>query len=273
MKYKLAEALARILSFILNLVSPPKCAICKDILSESGELCPVCLSHFAHAMNRRCPLCGKTARSCTCRPRYMQYTTEIGEKRMLALTYFAKSDCTDPGDIASRRLVYAVKKSLPRSCVKFAARQISHELLRFFAREKLDITKWYITYPPRSREGIREFGFDQSKQLTRHISRYTGIKVIPCFKRNKGKMQKLLSTTERKMNADKIYELAPGCDVKDKRFLIIDDVITTGSTVNACAKLLLDGGASDAFPVCISRMKKKKRLPKRKSPKKLWFNR
>ncbi|MBQ7836487.1 MAG: ComF family protein [Clostridia bacterium] len=271
MKHKISQLLSVLLSFILNLVSPPKCAICKDLLEESGELCPICLEYFAHAMNRRCPICAKTARSCTCRPRYMQYTTELGSKRMLALTYFAKADCTDPGDIAARKLVYAVKKSSSRSCARFAARQLSHELLKFFAKEKLDISKWYITYPPRSNEGIRTYGFDQSKQLVSLISEYTGIKIMKCFKRKKGKMQKLLSTTERKMNADSLYGLLKDADVRDKRFLIIDDVITSGATVNACAALLLHNGAADAFPVCISRMKKKKRLPKRKAPKKLWF--
>lgn len=273
MKHKPIEIFARIASFVLRLMAPPKCAICGTLIDDSGELCHECLEYFAHAMNRRCPVCSKTARSCVCRPRNMFDTTSLGEKKLLALTYFAKNDCTDPGDIASRRLVYAVKKSPARSCVRFAARQISQELLKFFAKEKLDITSWCITYPPRSPKEARRFGFDQSKQLASLIAEYTGMKCISCFGRKCGKMQKNLTAAERKLNADEAYFLFSEESITDRKFIIVDDVVTTGSTVNACALLLKNSGATDIFPVCISRTKKKKRKPKRNSRGKLWFRR
>ncbi len=271
MKNKLTEILTRFASFILRLAAPPKCAICEELLYESGELCPYCLDGFAHAMNRRCPRCSKAARSCTCRPRNMFFTTEIGEKSLLSLTYFAKKDCTDAGDIVSRKLVYSVKKSMARDSARFSARQLSHELLRLFAKEKLDIEQWYITYPPRSKKEITRFGFDQSKQLASLIAEYTGMKFACTIERKGGEMQKNLSPAERKFNADSIYFLSKGFDPKGKRFIIVDDVITTGATVSACAMILTENGATDVFPISIARLKKKKRLPKRKSPGKLWF--
>ena len=84
-------------------------------------------------------------------------------------------------------------------------------------------------------------------------------------------MQKNLNAAERKINADNTYFLKDDVDVKGKKFVIVDDVITTGSTINACASLLISAGATDFFPVSVSRTKKKRRIPKRNSPAKLWF--
>ena len=249
--------LSRIFSFILDLIAPPKCTVCSTLLEDSGELCPRCLKHFTNAMNRRCPICLKTARSCTCRPRNMFETTEIGSKKLISLTYFAKANSTDLGDIVSRKLVYKVKKSYARSGARFAARMLSQEILKLFIKEKLTATDWYITYPPRSKIEAKKYGFDQSKELAQLISEYTDIKVMNCFSRNKSLMQKNLNIYERKINADNTYSLKKDIDVSNKHFIIVDDVITTGSTINACASLLIKAGAKDVFPVSISRTKKK----------------
>ncbi len=268
---KLIEFISKILSFLLNLVAPPKCSVCLTLLEESGELCPRCLKHFTDAMNRRCPLCLKTPRACTCKPRNLFETTDIGEKKLISLTFFAKADSTDKGDIVSRKLVYKIKKSYDRTGARFAARELSHQILKLFAKQKLNTEDWFITYPPRSRVEAKKYGFDQSQQLAKLISEYTGLKLISCFDRKNSKMQKNLNIAERKINADNTYSLKKDISVKGEKFVIVDDVITTGSTINACASLLMSAGATEVFPVSVSRTKKKRRIPKRNSPAKLWF--
>ncbi len=268
---EIIDILARIWSFILDLIAPPKCAVCSSLLEESGELCPTCLKYFTNAMNRRCPICLKTARSCICKPRNLFDTTEIGEKKLLSLTFFAKPESTDKGDIVSRKIVYGVKKSYVRSGARFVARQLSHEILKLLIKHKYDPSDWSITYPPRSKKEALKYGFDQSKELAKLISGYTGITYMECFDRKHSKMQKNLTAAERKINADGTYSLKKDICVSGKRFIIVDDVITTGSTINACAALLMAGGAAGVFPVTISRSKKKRRIPKRNSPAKLWF--
>jgi len=198
-------------------------------------------------------------------------TTPIGEKKLISLTFFAKPDSTDRGDIVSRKLVYKIKKSYDRTGARFAARELSHQLLKLFAKNKLNPEEWFITYPPRSRVEARKYGFDQSKQLAELIAGYTGIRLCACFDRNNSKMQKNLNVYERKINADSTYFLKNDVKIKGEKFIIVDDVITTGSTINACASLLMSAGASDVFPVSVSRTKKKRRIPNRNSPAKLWF--
>ena len=266
-----AEMFARLLSFVLRLVSPPKCVLCGSLIEEDGSLCPVCLKYYTAAMNRRCPVCAKTARSCTCRPYSMNSTSEVGEKRLIALSFLARPESTDNGDKATRHLVYTVKRRFDRGSVRFCARLLSHEILRHFVKNKEDLSEWSLTYPPRSRGEVVKYGFDQSKQLVRLISRYTGMKMERCFGRRTHKMQKTLNAFERRTNADEAYCLHKDAECKGKKYVIVDDVITTGATVNACANILFAAGAESVFPVCIARTKKRKRLPQRNSPNKLWF--
>ena len=267
----MAEWIARALSFVLRLVSPPKCPLCSTLIENDGVLCEKCLKYYTDAMNRRCPLCAKTARSCTCRPYSMTLTGEVGEKKLIALSFLARPESTDKGDMVTRRLVYNLKRNFARGSVKFSARLLSHEILRHFAKNKEDISTWVLTYPPRSKSEIKKYGFDQSKQLVRRVSKYTGMKVESCFGRKTHKMQKTLNAFERRQNAEGAYYLLEDAAVKGKKYIIADDVITTGATVNACADLLYKAGADTVFPVCVARTKKRRRKPQRNGPNKLWF--
>ena len=102
------------------------------------------------------------------------------------------------------------------------------------------------------------------------LSKYTGIPVEKCFV-NKGSLtQKKLNSLERKRNAAISYKIKDGISPKDIKYIIVDDVITTGATVNACAVLLKAAGAQCVFPVSVARTKKKKRLVRRPA-KDPWF--
>ena len=66
-----------------------------------------------------------------------------------------------------------------------------------------------------------------------------------------------MNAFQRRANADKAYSAINIDSFIGKKVLIIDDVMTTGATINACAKLLKDNGAKLVFPACIARTRKK----------------
>lgn len=66
------------------------------------------------------------------------------------------------------------------------------------------------------------------------------------------KPQKELAQSERFANQKDAYRAARGAELEGKRVLLIDDVITTGATVSACAKALLEGGAASVFAVSVA---------------------
>ncbi len=80
-------------------------------------------------------------------------------------------------------------------------------------------------------------------------------------------VQKSLTREERLQNAKKAYRCRPKVDLSGKRVLLVDDIITTGATVSACALLLLQAGAVDVTAAAIASkedLPKEKRIPTEK---------
>lgn len=266
-----ADMAARVMSWFLRLVFVPKCQICGDLLEGSGELCPECLEKWERARRSRCSVCGNTARRCTCRPISLSRTDMMGDNVMSALVFYGKYESDDERDRTVLRAVYAVKTSPDRSCVQFAARQMAADILRLMSLSGEAPEDWFLTYPPRTAQRRRHFGFDQGRDLCRELSRYTGIPYCNCLVSKGSRLQKRLNSLERRKNAESSYTMRRKADPKGKKFLIVDDVITTGATVSACADILRDAGAQAVFPVCIARTKQKKPRRLRRPAKNPWF--
>ena len=83
-------------------------------------------------------------------------------------------------------------------------------------------------------------------------------------------MQKTLNSMERRVNAERAYALRD-CQIQGKNVLLIDDVITTGATINACARLLQQGGAQKVFPISIARTKRVAATARRTPSSHPWF--
>jgi len=105
-----------------------------------------------------------------------------------------------------------------------------------------------VPVPPRKGK-IKHSGWDQVDYLVKRLKRHTGkIKINKCLKRKKSKIQKHLNRKERIENLkDRIYIQGGAPETA----LIIDDVITTGSTMEVCAKALKDAGAKTVYGLCL----------------------
>ena len=95
---------------------------------------------------------------------------------------------------------------------------------------------------------LRERGFNQSEQIARMLARCSGntakIEKILIRKRYT-QSQTCLNRSLRHQNVKNAFALAPNIVLDSKKsYIIVDDVFTTGSTLNACAKVLRKAGAS-----------------------------
>ena len=268
-KKPILDRIAAALSYILRLFFPPKCIICKDLLWKDCEMCDECLAIWERAQRVKCPICQKTARGCTCRTFHMSDTDMIGERRISALAFYQRFGSEDVRDKAVLRLIYALKTSPDRSSVRFCARELSVQILKTMLLDGEKPEEWKITYPPRSRARIKKYGFDHGRDLAREISRFTGIAFEDVFENRKGVAQKSLDSLGRKENAERSLSIKKGATVAGK-YIVVDDVITTGATVNAAAIRLKEKGADKVYPVAIARSKKKKRKLRRPSERP-WF--
>jgi ComF family protein len=91
---------------------------------------------------------------------------------------------------------------------------------------------------------VRERGYNQSLLIAQGISSITKVPVINALERlHYSTTQTKLSSNDRMQNVQGIFSIKKADLIRDKRLMLIDDVMTTGSTLEECAHVLLDSGA------------------------------
>ena len=123
-----------------------------------------------------------------------------------------------------------------------------------YGRKELALWRPELIVPvPVHRSKERRRGFNQSALLAEKISGYTGIPADLTLVRKvrKTKSQKKLTAGERQENLRRAFEVQR--PVKEGRILVVDDVYTTGSTMDAMARCLKEKGAEKVYflTVCI----------------------
>ena len=100
---------------------------------------------------------------------------------------------------------------------------------------------------------MRQRGYNQSALLAEEIAKVTGIPVREdiLFRPKKSKVQKSLGRTERQKNMKKAFQLHKN-DVKLKTVILVDDVYTTGSTIEAAASVLKSAGVEAVYFITIA---------------------
>lgn len=200
-------------------------------------LCKHCLADFQSILTEKCRSCGKGPSECEC-----------------------SSD-------ESHRFMFFYGSRLARRFMCFIKYNTDLEAIRFIAELAVDATglkmQSYdaVAYVPRRPRRARRYGHDQSKEFAHALSRLYGIPVLHALKRAGGRDQKLLSASERFKNIAGRYSIRPGFDttVKYKKILLVDDIYTTGATMKACKRLLLDNVAESVVPFTFAKTNYAKR--------------
>ncbi len=218
-----------------------KCPACGEIVRNRGDICPECAEEYRKEKEKPCPFCGFKATECVCSTRNLTFSDPAGAS-MHSLAFYASDRPT------TEALIYSLKDSPDRSVVGFFAKELAEGIRKVLP----DPADWVITFPPRSKKSIRRIGFDHTKQLARRLARELGTDCESVFYRRGGLPQKFLDPVEREENAGRSYFLKRRAHVFGKKYIIIDDVITTGATTRRCQKLLKEKGA-EAFPVSITK--------------------
>ena len=108
-----------------------------------------------------------------------------------------------------------------------------------------------ITCVPPSKKSYHERGYNQSELLAKEISACTGLKFRKLIvKIKKTKIQHDIDNAkERKLNVSNAFAVVNryADEIKDKRILLVDDIMTTGATLNECCKVLYDSGAKSVI--------------------------
>lgn len=148
---------------------------------------------------------------------------------------------------ALRQLIHLLKYDRMRPL----AQPLSAYLLRSLPRD--EAFDFIVPVPLHWRRQWNR-GFNQSELLARALSRSTGIPVSRVLRRVKaGDAQAGLSNSARRRNVNQAFRCSAGEALRGKRILLLDDVMTTGSTAASCARSLKGAGAARVALLTLAR--------------------
>lgn len=234
---------------LLRLIAPVKCLGCGEITLESVPLCKSCMPKLAGLMREKCPVCGMERNDCAC----------AGAKSAHFLFYY-HSDF-------SKQVI---------SSLKYHATAFKAEFISGLLYTKIPPDKEFdaVVYPPRSKKNKRRYDFDQSELIAKELSKKLGIPSLGAIKRVKGrKEQKLLSAEQRLKNVKGAYKVVTEELAGVKSVILLDDVMTTGATLNECSRLLKRAGVKKVFVLTVAKTPKSRRIAFKKTQKHTYFNR
>lgn len=219
--------------YFLNIMSPPRCISCNEALELNSValFCYECSKGYYKNDGAVCEICGK--------PIYANRDKTCAfcktEKR-----YYIKN-------ISRYKYKESIKTAIQN--MKFKRRQwisfkFGKSLCETVKEQYSDIKFDLLTYVPMS--PLHEFyrGFNQSEEIAEIISKEIKVPVRKILHKRPGvKTQSGLNRKERIENVKNAFFVRKNDLLTDKVVLLIDDVFTTGSTVNECARILKRNGA------------------------------
>lgn len=239
---------------LLSLLFPRVCALCQAP-SPDGDLCAECRRKYAAGTFLRCPICRKTADRCLCGVDFPSSSrTTIAGRPFLALNFYIPADRLgeEHADRVTERMILDLKRR--GTYAEFFAGECARQLGLLLEEAGEQPRDWIFTYAPRSPEKFAEVGFDQGEEVGRRAAKLLGCPFVRTLARaSSSEEQKSLGAAERRENAREGL-LPRRRSISDGgRYLLFDDIITTGSTVKAAAEILYEAGAADVFPVALAR--------------------
>lgn len=117
----------------------------------------------------------------------------------------------------------------------------------------LELTADCVTYVPVSALRMHFRGFNQSEIMARAVARELGVPCVPALRRRLlSRRQSTLSREQRHDNAARSFLLKKNCGLTGQCVLLVDDIMTTGATLRACARLLREAGAAEVAALVLA---------------------
>lgn len=218
---------------LLNLFYPNHCLICNKIIIENSTFCPDHLKKLKFISNPRCQICSKPLKT-------------DQEKCQKCLEKLPNYD--------SSTIIFIYEKTISNMILSFKYNDntyICKKLGKIFASKinEHPIKFNIVTGVPLHKKRLRSRKYNQSIILAKHVANnLRNTKLIPdlLIRTNFNKSQAHLNEEQRMENLKNAFDINPKYKnlVQGKNILIIDDVITTGATLENCCLVLKENNAS-----------------------------
>ena len=234
----------QLFQLITDLLFPRRCPVCGEIVVPKGRLiCPECLRTLSLVRPPVCKKCGKEVENET-----QEYCLDCTRQKRT----FDYGIALFNYDQVSSRSMAAVKYHNKREYLDFYSEAVMSRYEGLLRRMNPDVLVPVPVHPSRKRRR----GFNQAEVLAGQLSEKLGIPMAAdMLVRNKNTLpQKQLGPAERLKNLQKAF--GPGISGGGiESVLLVDDIYTTGSTIEACARVLKKMGVKRIYFIvlCIGR--------------------
>lgn len=226
-------------SALLDALFPRRCPVCGTIPEEGRAICPSCLSQLSFVSSPVCKKCGKEMETET-----MEYCLDCTHHKRS----FAWGVSLLNYNEAAAHSMAAIKYKNKREYLDFYAEETMKRCKEKLLFMEADVLVPVPVHPARRRQR----GFNQAELLAQALS--VELKLPVCSdvlrRTKKTEPQKDLTPSERLKNLEEAFEARAICG---RTVLLVDDIYTTGSTIEACTRALLKAGAKKVcfFTLCI----------------------
>jgi ComF family protein len=239
------SSVKQLLNAFLDVILPPLCHLCHSFIPNAGKLhiCQTCCDRLPIITSPLCSICGipfigigndHRCGSCLTHPPNFD---------------FARAHFLYEGSI--RDLIHSYKYN-QHTYLRYPLALLTVERMSGFLE---DFGPHLIVPVPLHRSRLRQRGFNQAVLLGKELSRQLSLPMTPdaLVRTRQTAPQIELSATERRLNVKGAFSVKRPDHIAGRRILLLDDVMTTGSTMDECAKELKKAGAEVVIAATIAR--------------------
>lgn len=226
---------------IKGVLFPRRCPICDSVLELNGKkICGDCREKLVYIFEPKCKKCGKQLQKLE-----QEYCYDCKNRK-----HYFKSGIAGFSHIGEiKKSIYKIKYKGKREYIDF----YTEEIVKNFGKEVMDWECDGIIPVPLHKKRKLKRGYNQAEIIGKRISKMTGIKqyndILVRVKNTKP--QKELNDEERRKNLENAFKIKKNI-VELKKVILVDDIYTTGSTIDACAKVLLQNGVEEVYYISLS---------------------
>lgn len=222
------------MNFLLDLIFPKVCVECGE---EGKDICEKCFQKISIRTNQVCPHCRKENT-------YGKFCSTFCNKDY---SFDQLIVCTDYSRI--KKLIIKFKYKFSKDILKILAKILRLELkncTKVFPGEKI------VVPAPIHKKNLKKRGFNQALLLAKEVTKvFPNTKLLDCLveKENRTEQAKL----DRSHRLSNLKNSISINQTPTKNILLIDDIVTTGSTLNECSKVLKKAGATHITAIVLAR--------------------
>jgi len=241
---RIIQALRQSCEAVFTLLYPPHCVMCGTDLDTGQYLCETCKNAARRIRAPFCKICSQPFDGAI-----------TGE--------FACANCAQRHFHFEHAVTCYRSKGVVRELLhrfKYGHEYYLRHPLGAWLMEGLDDARItahpfdFIVPVPLHPTKERERRYNQARALAEILSRRTGIPLLDCLKRvRRTPTQTRFDRAERMENLLNAFKMRKIKEVQGKELILVDDVFTTGSTVNECARVLKDSGAGSVRVLTVAR--------------------